>query len=48
MNRPYIIIHTHTSIDGNINAMALPEFKAGSQHYQDRAGSTWPGSSWIV
>lgn len=37
MNRPYIIIHTHTALDGNINSMALPEFKAGSRHYQDIA-----------
>lgn len=37
MNRPYIIIHTHTSIDGNIDIMDLPGFYAGSQHYQDLA-----------
>lgn len=37
MNRPYVIIHTHTSIDGNINGMDLPAFEAGSQHYQDVA-----------
>ena len=37
MNRPYIIIHTHTSIDGNIDAMDLPAFEAGSRHYQDIA-----------
>jgi len=37
MNRPYVIIHTHTSIDGNINGMDLPEFRSGSQHYRDIA-----------
>ncbi|SDD85935.1 hypothetical protein SAMN05216410_0281 [Sanguibacter gelidistatuariae] len=37
MNRPYVIIHTHTSIDGNIDSMDLPEFATGSQHYQDIA-----------
>jgi len=37
MNRPYIIIHTHTSIDGNINSMDLPEFKAAGKHYRDIA-----------
>lgn len=37
MNRPYVIIHTHTALDGNINGMDLPEFEAGSQHYQDLA-----------
>lgn len=37
MNRPYVIIHTDTSIDGNIDIMDLPGFYAGSQHYQDLA-----------
>jgi riboflavin biosynthesis pyrimidine reductase len=37
MTRPYVIIHTHTSIDGNIGVMNLPEFVAGSQRYQDIA-----------
>lgn len=37
MNRPYIVIHTHTSIDGNINFIDAPGFKAGSQHYKDIA-----------
>src|SRR4051794_36773136 len=35
MNRPYVIIHTHTSIHGNIDMMPVPEFAAGSQRYQD-------------
>ncbi|MGO2541826.1 dihydrofolate reductase family protein [Specibacter sp. AOP5-B1-6] len=37
MNRPHVIIHTHTSIDGNIDGMDLPAFDAGSRHYQDLA-----------
>lgn len=37
MKRPYVIIHTHTSIDGNIDAMDLPEFETGSRHYQNLA-----------
>lgn len=37
MNRPYVIIHTHTSVDGNIDIMDLPGFYAGSGHYQDLA-----------
>ncbi|MHA2787568.1 dihydrofolate reductase family protein [Corynebacterium sp. S7] len=37
MTRPYTIIHTHTSIDGNILSMDLPEFEAGSELYQDIA-----------
>lgn len=35
MNKPYIIIHTHTSIDGNINYIELPEFEESSQLYQE-------------
>jgi len=35
MNKPYIIIHTHTSIDGNINYIELPEFDESSQFYQE-------------
>ncbi|HIW46532.1 MAG TPA: hypothetical protein H9884_06480 [Candidatus Yaniella excrementigallinarum] len=37
MKRPYIIIHTHTAIDGSINTIDQPGFHAGSQHYQDIA-----------
>lgn len=37
MNRPYVIIHTHTSIDGNIDIMDMPGFHAGSQLYQELA-----------
>lgn len=35
MQRPYIIIHTHTSIDGGINSMELPEFTIATQCYLD-------------
>lgn len=35
MNKPYIIIHTHTSIDGNIDMMDLQEFKEASRQYQE-------------
>lgn len=37
MTRPYVIIHTHTAIDGNINTIDEPGFHAGSQYYQDIA-----------
>lgn len=37
MNRPYIIIHTHTSIDGNLDIMDLPEFREASRQYQELA-----------
>lgn len=37
MTRPYVIIHTHTAIDGNINTIDQPGFHSGSQHYQDIA-----------
>lgn len=37
MNRPCVIVHTHTSIDGNIDIMDLPGFRAGSRKYQDLA-----------
>lgn len=35
MNRPYVIIHTHTSIDGNLDIMDLPEFREASRQYQE-------------
>lgn len=35
MNKPYVIIHTHTSIDGNLDIMDLPEFKEASRQYQE-------------
>lgn len=34
MNRPYVIIHTHTSIDGNLDIMNLREFEEASRQYQ--------------
>lgn len=37
MNKPYIIIHTHTSIDGNIGMMDLEEFEEASRQYQELA-----------
>lgn len=33
--RPYIIIHTHTSIDGNLDIMDLSEFEEASRQYQE-------------
>lgn len=35
MNKPYVIIHTHTSIDGNLDIMDLPEFEEASRQYQE-------------
>lgn len=35
MKKPYIIIHTHTSIDGNIDIMDLSEFEEASRQYQE-------------
>lgn len=35
MNKPYIIIHTHTAIDGNIDVMDLNEFEEASRQYQE-------------
>lgn len=35
MKKPYVIIHTHTSIDGNLDIMNLPEFKEASRQYQE-------------
>jgi len=35
MNKPYVIIHTHTSIDGNLDIMDLHEFEEASRQYQE-------------
>lgn len=35
MNKPYVIIHTHTSIDGNLDIMDLREFEEASRQYQE-------------
>src|SRR5690625_3435554 len=35
MQKPYVIIHTHTAIDGNIDVMDLKEFKEASRQYQE-------------
>lgn len=37
MKKPYVIIHTHTAIDGNIDIMDLPEFEEASRQYQEIA-----------
>lgn len=37
MKKPYVIIHTHTSLDGNLDIMDLPEFREASRHYQELA-----------
>jgi len=37
LKKPYVIIHTHTSLDGKINAMDLPEFRSASRQYQELA-----------
>ncbi|QQK74474.1 RibD family protein [Salicibibacter cibarius] len=35
MNKPYVIIHTHTSIDGNLDIMDLQAFEEASRQYQE-------------
>ncbi|MGY0799432.1 dihydrofolate reductase family protein [Lysobacter sp. A286] len=35
MDKPYVVIHTHTSIDGNLDIMDLPEFREASRQYQE-------------
>ncbi|MGY0620241.1 hypothetical protein [Lysobacter sp. A378] len=40
MDKPYVVIHTHTSIDGNRDIMDLPEFREASRQYQER-GTLW-------
>lgn len=37
MSKPYVIIHTHISIDGKIHAVDIPEFESASEQYQDLA-----------
>ena len=37
MQKPYVIIHTHTSLDGKIHSIDLPEFEAASLQYQELA-----------
>lgn len=37
MKKPYVIIHTHTAVDGNIDIMDLPEFEEASRQYQELA-----------
>jgi len=35
MKKPYLVIHTHTSIDGKINPMDSPKWKATTRQYQE-------------
>lgn len=37
MKKPYVIIHTHTSLDGKIHSIDLPEFRSASRQYQELA-----------
>lgn len=37
MEKPYVIIHTHTSLDGKIHSIKLPEFESASTQYQELA-----------
>lgn len=35
MQKPYVIIHTHISLDGRIHVVDSPKFETNSQQYQD-------------
>lgn len=37
MKKPYVIIHTHVSLEGKINSIDLPEFRSASRQYQELA-----------
>jgi riboflavin biosynthesis pyrimidine reductase len=37
LKKPYVIIHTHTSLDGKIHAIDLPEFHSAALQYQQLA-----------
>lgn len=37
MSKPYVIIHTHISVDGRIHAVDIPAFQTASQQYQELA-----------
>jgi len=37
MKKPYVIIHTHTSIDGKIKQVDSPKFETTSKQYQELA-----------
>lgn len=37
MRKPYVIIHTHTSLDGRIHVVASPKFESTSRQYQELA-----------
>lgn len=37
MSKPYVIVHTHISIDGKIHAVDIPAFETASRQYQELA-----------
>lgn len=37
MTKPYVLIHTHISVDGKIHAVEIPAFETASQQYQELA-----------
>lgn len=37
MSKPYVIIHTHISVDGKIHAVDIPAFETASEQYQELA-----------
>lgn len=37
MSKPYVIIHTHISVDGRIHAVDIPAFDTASEQYQQLA-----------
>lgn len=37
MSKPFVVIHTHISLDGKIKTVKSPRFKTTSQQYQDIA-----------
>ncbi|MBE1237577.1 RibD family protein [Phaeovibrio sulfidiphilus] len=37
MKKPYVIIHTLTSLEGKINSIAVPEFRSAARQYEQLA-----------
>jgi hypothetical protein len=37
MSKPYVVIHTHISVDGKIHTVDIPAFETASQQYQELA-----------
>lgn len=37
MSKPYVVIHTHISVDGRIHAVEIPPFDTASEQYQELA-----------